>query len=363
MKKVKVGIIGCGVISGIYLENITKTFDILDLKGVADIDMEKAELRANQYQCHAMTVDKILLDDEIEIILNLTIPKAHYEVAKKVLMAGKNVYNEKPLTLTREEGKELLKISKEKNLRISSAPDTFLGAGIQTCRKIIEDGQIGDIVGASAFMMSSGVESWHPSPEFYYKVGGGPMFDMGPYYLTALINLIGPVKSVSGYAKTTYDKRLITSEPLNGKIIDVDVPTHITGILEFQNGAIGNIITSFDVWGSNLPRIEVYGTKGTISVPDPNGFGGPVMLKMKDDNEFKHVGLKFGYSQNSRGIGVADMAYAIRNNRKHRANGNVAYHVIDIMHAIHDASNERRFIDIESTCEKPEILKVKNVLL
>jgi predicted dehydrogenase len=249
----------------------------------------------------------------------------------------------------------MLELAAAKGVRIGGAPDTFLGAGIQTCRKLIEDGWIGEPVAATAFLMGHGHESWHPDPEFYYHLGGGPMFDMGPYYLTALVNLVGPVKRVTGSARITFPERTITSQPKFGKKIEVEVPTHIAGVLDFANGAIGTIVTSFDVWGGQLPRIEIYGAEGTLSVPDPNTFGGPIYLRPARSQEWHEVPLAYGYAENSRGLGVADMAHALLSGRKHRANGDLTYHVLDIMHAIHDASRESRHIELESTCEQPAL--------
>lgn len=359
MKRVKVGVVGCGNISDIYLKNCTQTFDILEVVACADLIMERAQAKAEQYNIpKACTVEELLADPEIEIVVNLTIPKAHAEVCLAALNAGKNVYVEKPLAVTREDGQKILQTAKEKGLLVGGAPDTFLGGGIQTCRKIIDDGWIGQPVAATAFMMCHGHESWHPDPEFYYKVGGGPMFDMGPYYLTALISLMGPIKRVTGSAQITFPERVITSQPKYGTKITVDVPTHVAGILDFETGAVGAIITSFDVWASQLPRIEIYGSLGTLSVPDPNTFGGPVFIKKARDKEWKEMPLSHGYTENSRGIGVADMAYALRTGRSHRANGELTYHVLDVMHAFHDASKEGKHIMVQSTCQRPAALPV-----
>ena len=354
-EQVQVGIIGCGNISPIYLQSGAK-FEILDIVAVADQIMERAESRAAEYGVpRACTVQELLADPDIQIVVNITTPDAHAEVGLQVLEAGKSVYNEKPLAITREEGKRMLALAAEKGLRIGGAPDTFLGAGLQTCRKLIEDGWIGEPVAATAFLMGHGHESWHPDPEFYYKVGGGPMFDMGPYYLTALINLVGPVKRVTGSARITFPERTITSQPKFGTKIEVEVPTHIAGVLDFGNGAVGTILTSFDVWGGQLPFIEVYGTEGTLSVPDPNTFGGPIHIRPARSREWHEVPLAYGYAENSRGLGVADMAHALLSGRKHRANGDLTYHVLDIMHAVHDASREGRHIELESTCEQPAL--------
>ena len=350
-KKAKIGIVGCGNICGIYFQS-GQTFEILDIVACADLVKEKAEAKAGEFGCKAVTVDELLADPEIEIVMNLTIPKAHAEVAFKAIEAGKSVHNEKPLSITREEGKKMLEMAKAKGVRVGCAPDTFMGAGIQTCIKLIDDGWIGEPIGASAFMTCHGHESWHPDPEFYYEVGGGPVFDMGPYYITAMVALMGPARRVTSSARVTFPERTITSQPKYGKKVKVEVPTHVAGVIDFANGAVATMIQSFDVWGANLPRIEVYGTEGSLSVPDPNGFGGPVQV-LRPGGGWTDMPLSHGYAENSRGIGVADMAYGLRSGRQHRPNGDVAYHVLDIMHSLHDASEQGKHIELESTCERP----------
>lgn len=357
MDKVKVGIIGCGNISGIYFKNMCQVFDILEVTACADLIMDRAQEKAKEFPgVRAVTVEELLADPEIEIVVNLTIPKAHAEVAMKSVKASKSVHGEKPITVALDEGKKLLKIAKAKGVLVGNAPDTFMGAGIQTCRKLIDDGVIGEPVAATAFMMCHGPESWHPDPEFFYEVGGGPMFDMGPYYLTALINLLGPVKRVTGSARISFPTRTITSEKKKGKVVKVEVPTHIAGVMDFVSGAVGTIITSFDVWAHSLPCIEIYGSKGSMQVPDPNCFGGPVRLRKPGEKDWTEIPLTHGYAENSRGIGAADMAYALRSGRAHRASGELAYHVLDIMHAFHDASKRGRRVEIESSCERPAAL-------
>lgn len=360
MKKVQVGVMGCGNISPIYFQN-GKKFAILDIVACADLLPERAQARAQEYGVRACTPEELFADSEIEVILNLTIPNAHAEIAFKAVEAGKSVYNEKPLTITRADGQKLLKMAQEKGVLVGGAPDTFLGGGIQTCRKLIDDGWIGEPVAATAFMVCHGHESWHPDPEFYYQVGGGPMFDMGPYYLTALVNLIGPVRRVSGSARITFPERTITSQKKYGNKIRVEVPTHVAGVLEFANGAIGTIITSFDVWAANLPRIEIYGSEGSLSVPDPNTFGGPVLVRRAGAKEWSEVPLIFGYAENSRGLGLADMCYALRTGRRHRANEALTYHVLDVMHAIHDAAAGGVYATLSSTCERPAPLPMNLV--
>ena len=353
MRIVKAGVIGCGYISGIYLKN-SKLFNNFEVTACADLISERAENRAKEYAIsRACSVEELLSDPEIEIVVNLTTPDAHYSVAKAAIEHGKSVYNEKPLSVSLVEGGMLLEAAEKAGVLIGGAPDTFMGGGIQTCRKLIDDGWIGEPIGATAFMTCHGHEGWHPDPEFYYKVGGGPMFDMGPYYLTALVNLIGPMKSVKGSARITFPERTITSEPKRGTKFKVEVPTHVAGIIDFHSGAIGTIITSFDVWAAQLPRIEIYGSTGSLSVPDPNTFGGPVKILRQGEQEWSQIPLSHGYTSNSRGLGVADMAYALRSGRAHRANGKLSYHVLEAMHAFHEASTKERTVTLNSTCNRP----------
>jgi len=357
MTRTKIGIIGCGNISGIYLK-ADKAFENLQIVACTDMDMARAQARATEYNIKAYTVEQLLADPAIEIVVNLTIPAAHAAVSTAALNAGKHAYHEKPFALNRDDGRQLLATAQAHQLRIGCAPDTFLGGGLQTCRKLIDDGLIGEPVAATAFMMSHGHETWHPDPAFYYKAGGGPMFDMGPYYLTALVSLIGPVKRVTGSTRITFPERTVTSKPKYGEKITVDVPTHVTGLLEFANGAIGTMIQTFDVWSANLPRLEIYGTEGSLSLPDPNTFGGPVRLRRAGETEWQDVPLTHIYTENSRGIGVADMASAIQLGRAHRASGTLAHHVLDIMQAFHDAADQGKHIELTSTCERPAALPV-----
>jgi predicted dehydrogenase len=370
MEKLRIGIVGIGKISGIYLKNLTGMFSKrVVVSAVTDIIADRAAQAAQEYHVrHLKTVDEMVIDPDVDIILNLTQPQIHHEVAMKAVNGGKHVYNEKPLCAVREEAAGLLRRAAEKKVRVGGAPDTFLGAGIQTCRKLIDQGWIGRPVAASAFMLCHGHEHWHPAPEFYYKQGGGPLFDMGPYYLTALINLLGPVTRVSGSAQKGQPERIITSEPLNGAVIKVDVPTHITGVLEFASGAVGVIITSFDVWSSSMPFIEIYGTEGTMQVPDPNYFRGEVRVRRFREEKWSLIPLvlpgpdspadkdDWQKLNNWRGIGITDMAEAIGEGRPHRASGELAYHVLDIMHGIHDASVSGKYYEFKSSCSRPEPL-------
>lgn len=351
-KKVKVGIVGCGNICENYI-GWCRSFNILEIAACADLIADRAKAKAEAFQIpKACTVQELLDDPQIQIVLNLTIPNAHATVNLAAIEAGKNVYCEKPLAITREQGRQTLQAAKKKGVLVGSAPDTFLGGGMQTCRKLIDDGCIGKPVAATAFLCCRGHEGWHPDPEFYYQPGGGPMFDMGPYYLTALINLLGPIKRVAGSVKISFPERTITSQPHFGKVIKVDTPTHLTGVVDFQNGATATIITSFDVMAANLPHIEIYGSEASLSVPDPNRFGGPVMLGKSRKESWKEMPLTHS-TEVGRGIGVADMAYALTYGRAHRAGGELAYHVLDVMHAFAESSETGRHIKIKSTCRQP----------
>jgi predicted dehydrogenase len=358
MEKTKIGVIGCGNISPAYL-TAGQRFEILEIAAVADAIPDRARARAEEYGVpRACSVDELLADPEISIVVNLTIPAAHAEVALQTLEAGKHTYGEKPLAVNRAQGRQIIDRAAELGLRVGSAPDTFLGGGIQTARKLIDDGWIGQPIAASAHMACHGHESWHPDPAFYYQAGGGPLLDMGPYYLTALVNLLGPVQQAVASATVTFPERTITSEPKRGERVIVEVPTHVAGILQFRSGVVGTLLTSFDVWASNLPLLEIYGTEGSLSVGDPNGFGGPVHLRRANGSEWSPMPLSHIYTEQNRGIGVADMAYALRSGRPHRASGELAFHVLDIMDTLIESSAERRYLELQSTCERPAMLPV-----
>ncbi len=354
-RPMKIGIIGAGNISAAYLK-ATKTFPILDVVAIADLDAERAQARAEEFGVAATNPTALLADPSIEIVINLTIPAAHFGVSKAILDAGKHVYSEKPFALTREQGDALLALAAQKGLRVGCAPDTFFGGSHQTCRKLIDDGWIGEPIGATGFLMGGGPESWHPAPEFFYKVGAGPMFDMGPYYLTAFINLIGPFARLTSSAHITFPRRKITSQPKYGQFVDVETPTFIAGVIDFENGAVGTLLTTFDVHGSEHKYIEIYGTEGTILVPDPNFFGGSVRLKRRGANDFQEVPHAFGFTDNVRGVGTADMATAIQSGRAHRASGALANHVLEAMHGFLDASASGTHYAMKTKVERPAAL-------
>lgn len=359
METVRIGVIGCGAISGAYL-GMAKNFPAVEMAAVADLEMDRARAKAKEFGIpRACSVEELLKDPSIQIVLNLTVPRAHAPVAMAALEAGMHTYCEKPLGIDREEGRRVLDLAKAKGLRVGCAPDTFMGAGIQTARKLIEEGAIGQPVGFTAFMMCRGHESWHPSPEFYYEVGGGPMFDMGPYYLTALLQLLGPVKRLTGSATIAIPERTITSQPKSGKKINVQTPDHICGTMEFENGCSGVIIqtfaTMFAQYDGKRP-ITIYGTEGTLKAPDPNTFDGTVELARAGESGFKEVTPMFrtGYG---RSIGLADMAYAIRSGRGFRASGEQGFVVLDLMAGFLDSARSGQAHVPAVAYEKPAAMR------
>jgi len=333
-----VGMVGVGCISGIYLKNFAETFKDVKLVAVCDLIRERAEDAQKKYNIPKLydTMEELFADPEIDIVLNLTRPYQHFEVSKAALLAGKHVYSEKPLGADWEEGVALVQLAQEKGLWIGGAPDTFMGAGIQSCRKFIDEGRLGDVVGGRCVMTHHGVESWHPDPDFYYQRGGGPLLDMGPYYITALINLLGGIKQVYGTCSTTFSERLITAKPHEGEIIKVNVPTHYECLMTFESGVTVSFVTSFDVYNLKQPNILLYGTKGNLYVPDPNCFGSEKGMEFynAESDETEELPLCFDYIVNSRCLGLADLAAAIEQGRSPRASYLQTYHVLEVMTGI-----------------------------
>jgi len=359
LEPVGIGIVGCGNISDVYLK-VAKKFPVLRTVAVADVDKDRARAKAKDYDVPVVCGPRTILKrDDVDLILNLTPPNAHAKISLAALRAGKHVYTEKPIAVKQNDGKKILDLAREKGLRVGCAPDTVLGGGIQTCRKLLDDGAIGRPIAAAAFMMSHGPERWHPDPDFFYQPGAGPMFDMGPYYLTTLTMLLGPVRRVESMAKVMISPRAVGSGPKAGDRIEVNTPDHITGLMEFEAGPVGTITTTFACWGSQVPRIEIYGTEGTLGVPDPNTFRGPAKLLKARTREWQEVPLTHGYTpENNRSVGVADMATAIRTGRAHRCTGVQANHVLEIMHAFLKAARSGRRREVNSTFDRPAPLPV-----
>lgn len=356
MRKIGIGIIGCGNISDAYLK-AAPGFPVLEMIGVADINSSAAEAKAAAYGLSAMPLEALLADHGIEIILNLTTPQNHVQVGLQAVAHGKHVYCEKPLATTLADAERLISAARNENVRVGCAPDTFLGGSHQTARRLIDDGAIGTVVAGSAFMQVPGHELWHPNPDFYYKPGGGPLMDMGPYYLTCLVNLLGPVKSVVGHAKSAYETRTIGSGPREAEGIDVEVATHVSGLLEFASGAAVSLTTSFDVWKHDHNHIELYGTTGSMIVPDPNNFQGDVKTAHRKEDWMLAKQIHPYGDGNYRILGLADMAQAIVSNRQHRANQDVSLHVLEIMESILRSANAGRRIELKYSCARPEPMR------
>ncbi|MBB4000216.1 Gfo/Idh/MocA family protein [Aureimonas pseudogalii] len=353
MKPVGIGIIGCGNISAAYLK-AARSFPILDIRALSDARPEAAEARAAEFGGVARSVAEILADPEIEIVLNLTIPAAHVDVGLQIIEAGKHAYSEKPLGIDYRDARRLSDAAAAKGLRLGSAPDTFLGGAHQAARAFVDAGHLGQPIGGTAFFMCPGHERWHPDPGFYYKRGGGPMLDMGPYYITDLVNLLGPVARVAGLSPEPRRARTIASEPKKGETIEVEVPTHVAGAIQFANGAVVTMAMSFDVAAHRHLPLEIYGTEGSLVVPDPNYFGGEVSFRAKGDTDWSPVEVTLPYADgNHRSLGLADMAAAIRADRPHRASGELALHVLEVMEAFGRSSETGRFVEIETAPGRP----------
>lgn len=352
-----IGIIGCGNISDVYFQNC-KRFDALRVVFCSDLEAARARSKAEQHGVprHG-TTEELLADPGVELVINLTRPGTHHEINLRALEAGKHVYSEKPLAVRRDEGTKLLEAARTSGLRLGCAPDTFMGAALQTSRRVIDAGLIGRPVGATACMAYPGHESWHPDPEFFYQPGGGPLLDMGPYYLTALVHLLGPVRRVTSITGKAHAERVIGSGPRQGTRFPVNVPTHVAGAMEFGNGAVATLVMSFDIWYHDLPVLEVYGTEGSLSLPDPNHFGGTVRLRKARAKTWRRVACAHGYEENSRGVGAADLVRAIAEKRPHRASGELAFHVLDVTQAFHEASDSGRAIKVASRCDRPEPMR------
>ncbi len=361
------GIIGCGNISDAYLKGGARS-QLVRVKSVADLRPEAAEAQAAAYGVQAVPIEALLADPEIEIVINLTVPLAHGEVSRRIIAAGKHAYSEKPLAGDFADGKRLMDAATAAGLLVGCAPDTFLGAAHQACRHALDSGAIGAVVGGAATVMSHGMEHWHPNPEFFFKRGGGPVLDMAVYYVTALVNLLGPVGEVTAIASTATPTRTVSSEPNRGQVITVEVPTTVNGILRFASGANIALSASWDVWKHRRLPFELYGTEGSLLVPDPNFFGGEPMATQRDgawapiaiaDRPFgipNRVTRTGANVADYRMLGVLDMACAIRAGRPHRASGAMALHVLEILEAFATASREGRHVRMTTSCERPAAL-------
>lgn len=368
-RKLGVGVIGCGNISATYF-GLAPMFRGIEMRACADIDMNVAKTRAKEYKLRAMAVDELLQADDIDIVVNLTIPAVHYEVSRDILDAGKHVYSEKPFVLSVKEGLDLKKRAEKKGRRIGSAPDTFFGGAHQLARSLVDSGKLGRITSGTCHVMSRGMEHWHPNPDFFFQPGGGPILDLGPYYISNLIQLIGPVKQVAALATVPFKERTISSKPRFGQKIPVNTPTTIHALLEFENGAAVSFNASWDVWQHGHAPMELFGEEGTIYVPDPNFFGGTVRYTKRGDDvkkapKWNHpFGVpnqkhSTGMLANYRTAGLADMAIAIMEGRPHRCSMEGALHSVDVMTGILKSGETGKFVKMQTTCERPAALGVK----
>ena len=364
MSKIGIGIIGCGNISTAYLK-LAPLFSALELRAVADLNMEAARAPADKFGLRAETVEDLIAAPDIDMVVNLTVPAAHYSVSTAVLEAGKHAYSEKPFVLSLDEGRRLRDLAEAKGLRLGSAPDTFLGGAHQLARAAVDAGRIGRVIGGTAHVMSHGMEAWHPNPDFFFRPGAGPVLDIGPYYVTNLVQMLGPVRAVSAMAATSFATRIIGSGPRKGEEGPVSTPTTIHALREFRSGALVTLGASWDVWAHRHPNMELYGSEGSLYVPDPNFFGGAVELAGPDgtlsavdgwDHPFGKPNTedKSGAPRaNYRGAGMADMAAAIAEGRPHRCNLDLALHAVDVMAAILASAEKRAWVETTTTCSRP----------
>lgn len=367
-----VGVIGTGVIAGVYMQNMP-LFSGIALRGCADIRPEAAQAQASKYGTQAFSVDQLLASPDIDLILNLTVPNAHFSVSHAALTAGKHVFSEKPLCVTVEDGRRLVAEAESRGLKLGCAPDTFLGAGGRLARRMIDEGKIGRILAGSAFLMSRGMEHWHPDPDFFFKPGGGPILDIGPYYIGALVNLLGPIEKVLAQSSIGFDERVITAAgPRTGDRIKVETPTTVMALLHFVSGAQVTLAMSWDVHRHGHPAIELYGTDGSMRVPDPNFFGGNVEFTEAagDWQAASPDAMIFGAPNwrspswpatranqaNYRCLGMAELARAISHGTPHRSSGRLALHVLEAMYAILHAAETGGPVEVGTQIERPPAL-------
>lgn len=379
MRKVSMGIIGCGVISKRYIQDIQQFYHWVDIKACADLNLERAKEMADTYHLRACTTEELLADDSIEMVLNLTVPQAHIQIDRQILQAGKHLYTEKPFALSLAEAEEIINMAKSRGLLIGCSPETFLGAGLQTARRLLDSGEIGQPVFVSANMVTSGVETWHPAPYFYYQKGSGPLWEMAPYYFTAMVFLLGPIRALSGLSALPRKERTAYLAEGEARRIPVEVPTTYVANLEFESGVIGSAILSYDGYRSHLPQLELYGVDGVLELSDPNYCGGSINLCRKEEildhlgsgdftgNESYHAQLDMFRPQPSRypsangaaytrGLGPLDLAFAIANNTQPHVSTELAYHVLEAIIGLEQAIQTQSRYVMKSTCRQPEPL-------
>ena len=360
----RLGLIGCGTVSEPYLRNLTAASQVR-VVACADLVGERAEARAAEFGIErACTREQLLADPEIDLVVNLTVPSAHHEVTMAALAAGKHVWTEKPLGVDREQGAEVLRQAAERGLQVGCAPDTVLGAGLQTCRLLIDLQLIGEPLAGAACFMTRGPETWHPDPAFLYQPGAGPLLDVGIYYVSALVNLLGPVRRVTALGRKLYPERTIGSGPRAGEVFSVGTDTYVACILQFAAGALVTLVATFGIWGADLPKLQLHGSEGVLDVPDPNTFGGPITANLHADEQgWRELPLAYDHPdhcRNCRGLGVTEMAEAIAAGREPRASGTIAYHVLDVIQCVFESAAAGGHVEVTSTCERPSPLPVSS---
>ena len=362
--QVRVGVVGCGTISTAYLTNM-KASPHLRVVACADAVPQRAEQRATEFGLRALAPEELVTDPDVELVVNLTVPNAHAPINLASLKAGKHVYTEKPFAATREEASSVLEEAAKRGLQVGCAPDTFLGSGLQTCFLLLQRGDLGDPLAASAFMLNRGPENWHPNPGFFFSAGGGPMLDVGPYHVTALVCMLGPARRVTGMSRILYPERKAERGPRAGEVFTVTTSTFVAGLIEFESGAVATLVMSFGISGHDLPHMQVYCSGGILGVPDPNYFGGPVRVRAAgEESMWQEQPLLYRHTaeqppRNHRGLGVAEMAQGLRRGQAPRASGELGFHVLDVMLGIQESHDSGRHVEISSRVRPPPLLPVE----
>ncbi len=354
-KPVGIGIVGAGVISEIYMKNLSSKFPNCYLVGVSDIIPERAEKRAKEFKTVAMTNEEIFNHPDIELVVSLTPPLEHAKIGLAALEAGKSYYTEKPFATDRADGQKMIELAREKGLYVGSAPDTFMGGGLQMSRALIDQGLIGEPIAVDAAIRNHGMEAWHPEPDFFFAPGAGPLMDVGVYYVTAMATILGPYKSVSAMARATFPERTIGNGAREGEKIPVTTPTHIVATIEFESGVLGTLTASFDLWETNFATLTIYGTEGTLRLPDPNTFGGPIMYLQGGTDKWVEIPVTVPNQENGRGLGANDLATSLREGGKSRVDGSLGFHVLDFMASVLESAGTGERKEIESTIDRPEL--------
>ena len=354
-KPVGIGIVGAGVISEIYIKNLSTKFPNCYIVGVSDIIPERATKRAEQFKTKAMTNEEIYNHPDIELVVSLTPPLEHAKIGLAALEAGKSYYTEKPFATDRADGQKMIELAREKGLYVGSAPDTFMGGGLQMSRALIDQGLIGEPIAVDAAIRNHGMEAWHPEPDFFFAPGAGPLMDVGVYYVTAMATILGPYKSVSAMARATFPERTIGNGEREGVKIPVTTPTHINAVIEFESGVLGTLTASFDLWETDFATLTIYGTEGTLRLPDPNTFGGPIMYLQGGTDKWVEIPVTVPNQENGRGLGANDLATSLREGGKSRVDGSLGFHVLDFMASVLESAESGERKQIESTIERPEL--------